>query len=184
MRVTSNGKGVLGTFVASVLLSLPMAGWSADAAKGPNEVAGRLSYANVDLGPAETTDTEFNLAYGRYLTENHEVGLTATYVKNEIEEEDFGSESVDGMGVGAFYHFNFTTSGMITPFLGASVGFIGGDIGDLYDYQYGIEGGIKVYPFENAGVSVGLAWQQLVAAEDEWDDADGLAFAIGLLIRF
>ncbi len=43
-----------------------------------------------------------------------------------------------------------------------------------YDFQYGIEGGIKVYPFEHAGVIIGLEWAQLQAAENLYDDADGL----------
>jgi hypothetical protein len=152
--------------------------------KGQNEIAGRLSYANVDAGPVETTETDFSLSYGRYLTDSHQVGLIASYFDQEIEEEGFGSVSADGTALGAFYHFNFLTSGIITPFLGVNASFLGGDIGDVYDFQYGIEGGIKVYPFEHAGFAFGIEWSQLQASEDYYEDADGLAFGAGLLIRF
>jgi hypothetical protein len=142
-----------------------------------------LTYANVDADDVETTDTRLDLAYGRYLTDSHEVGALVTYFENEI---DIGpeSESVDGTGLGAFYHFNFQTAGMITPYLGVNASFLGGDIGDVYDFQYGIEGGIKVYPFEHAGILVGVEWSQLQSDVDGLDDADGLAFGVGLMIRF
>lgn len=184
MKFALSAHTTLGAIAASILLSVPLAGFAGETAKGQNEMAGSLTYTNLDSGFIETTETQVDLSYGRYLTDSHEVGARVTYYETEIEEEGFGSESIDGMGFGVFYHFNFVTSSVVTPFLGANVSWLGGDVGDVYDFQYGIEGGIKVYPFEHAGVVIGLEWAQLQAAENYYDDADGLSFAVGLLIRF
>ena len=82
---------------ASLLLALPLAAGAAD--RGVNEVSGSLTY--TDIGDASTTNID--LAYGRYLTEQHEVGMTFGYVDADFD----GLGSVDGTTIGAFYQFNF-----------------------------------------------------------------------------
>jgi hypothetical protein len=109
----------------------------------------------------------------------HEIGVSVGYFKTEIEDI-----SADGGTFGAFYALNFPTSGPMTPYVGVNAAALGGDLGDLYDFQYGAAVGLKVYPFTNGGFNVGLAYQILNAAENYIDDADGFSVAIGLLLRF
>ena len=58
--------------------------------------------------------------------------------------------------LGVFYHFNFNLGGATTPFPGAFYSTIGGDEGDIVDSSYGIEGGVKIHPWENGGFLVAI----------------------------
>lgn len=162
------------------MLTVPCVGLAADKADGRNEISGMISYADIDYGSGvDSQETDIRLSYGRYLTDMHEIGVSAGYFKQEIEDV-----SADGGTLGAFYALNFPTSGPLTPYVGVNAAFITGDLGDLYDFQYGASAGLKIYPFTNGGFSVGLAYQKLTAAEDYIDDADGFSVAMGLLLRF
>jgi hypothetical protein len=174
---------IVGAFVSCAFLALPIAAHAEAVAKGQNEVAGRFSYADVDAGDVETKDTTLELAYGRYLTDMHEVGVFVSYIDSEVEV--YGdSESFDGYDLGLFYNLNFPMSGIITPYIGVDIATIGGDMGDVYDFSYGASVGIKIYPYENAGVSFGVAYDKLNGAESYIDDADGWSLTAGLLMRF
>lgn len=162
-----------------LLVVMPGAGSAKSVAQGQNEAAGRLSYTDVDYGDFDSSEAQLDFSYGRYITDMHQVGVSAGYFRQEVADV-----SADGTTVGAFYALHFPASGILTPYVGLSAAFIGGDVGDLYDFQYGVGAGLKIYPYEHAGISVGIAYQQLQAAEDYFDDADGLSFGVGLLIRF
>jgi len=175
---------IVGLLTAGVLISVPLSGVAAGVAKGQNEVAGLITYADVDYGDSDSKETDLRLSYGRYLTDMHEIGVSVGYFKQELGDEDFGSVSVDGSTLGVFYHLNFPTSGTVTPYIGVNGAWLGGDISDAYDFQYGVSAGIKIYPFEHAGFSFGASYQKLNGAESYIDDADGISVAIGLLVRF
>lgn len=175
---------VVSLLAAGVLISVPLTSLAAGVAKGQNEVAGLVTYADMDYGDFNSKETDLRLSYGRYLTDMHEIGVSIGYFKQEVGEEDFGSVSADGSTLGAFYHLNFPTSGTVTPYIGVNAAWLGGDISDAYDFQYGVSAGIKIYPFENAGFSFGAAYQKLNGAESYIDDADGISVALGLLVRF
>ena len=165
---------ILVPVTASVLLALPMVGIAQD--RGQNEVAGSLSYTDI----ADVSTTSIDVSYGRYLTPQHEVGLNVAYVDTDVD----GLGSVDGTTLGAFYQFNFDSGGNMVPFVGVDVAYIGGDLGDAYDFGYGVSAGAKYYPYEHVGVIIGIAWQNLTGAEDFIDDEDGFNLNVGLSLRF
>jgi len=151
---------------------------------GDNELSARFSYSDVDYGSGSTTDTELTATWGRYVTANHQFGLSVSYVEQEIDDDFFGGESTDGNELGVFYAYNFSTTGTMTPFVGIGASIIGGDLGDIYDSSYGLEAGLKVFPYKHAGFVFSVAYAELQAAESFIDDADGLSVGAGLLIRF
>ena len=73
---------------------------------------------------------------------------------------------------------------MVAPYLGLGFTVLGGDVGDLYDREYGAELGLKVYPFEHAGFLVGVRYANLKAAVEGLPDAFGLSLGVGLLMKF
>lgn len=158
----------------TLLLALPVAGFTAD--RGVNEVSGSLAYA--DVGEASTTNID--LTYGRYLTPQHELGVALGYTSTDVD----GFGSLDGTTVGAFYQFNFDGGGNMVPFLGVDVAYIGGDIGDAYEYSYGATVGIKFYPYEHVGILTGVSYMNMVGAENFIDDEDGFNVSVGLSLRF
>ena len=165
---------ILVPVTASVLFALPMVGLAQE--RGQNEVAGSLSYTDI----ADVSTTSIDVSYGRYLTPQHEVGINVAYVDTDVDE--FGS--IDGTTLGAFYQFNFDNGGNMVPFIGADVAYIGGDLGDAYDFGYGLSAGAKYYPYEHVGVIIGIAWQNLTGAENFIDDEDGFNLSVGLSLRF
>jgi hypothetical protein len=165
---------VLIPITAAVLFALPMVGFAQD--RGQNEVAGSLSYTDV----GEVSTTSIDVSYGRYLTPQHEVGLSVAYMDTDVGE--FGS--IDGTTLGAFYQFNFDSGGNMVPFIGVDVAYIGGDLGDAYDFGYGVSAGAKYYPYEHVGVIIGIAWQNLTGAENWIEDEDGFNLNVGLSLRF
>ncbi len=160
---------------------------------GESEVQLSFSYSDVDLGEengvdfGESTDINFSLSYGWYITDHHEVGGILSYTKSEITstvDEVTVEIDTDGYGVGAFYHYNFSSGNVATPYLGVAVQSIGGDAGDVYDLSYEAQLGVKFYPFDNAGVLLAASYSQLMAAEDGLPDADGIQLVAGLLIKY
>lgn len=167
-------KNVLVTLAALPLVAFSSLAAAAD--KGVNEVAGSLTYADIE----DVSTTMLALSYGRYLTPMHELGVNVSYEKLELDDVD----STDGTTLGGFYHMNFDQGGNLVPFIGVSVNYIAGDLGDFYDYSYGLSAGLKVYPYEHAGIVMGVGYQNLVGAEDWIDDADALSVNVGLALRF
>jgi hypothetical protein len=160
--------------VTVAMFALPLATVAAD--RGVNEVAGMAAY--TDIGSASTTNID--LTYGRYLTPQHEVGGSLGYTKTDVD--DLGS--IDGTSLGAFYQFNFDSGEMMVPFIGVDVAYFSGDVGDAYDFGYGASAGLKLYPYEHAGIIMSVSYQQLLGAEDFIDDEDGFNLSVGLSLRF
>jgi hypothetical protein len=160
--------------VTAAMFALPLAAVAAD--RGVNEVAGMAAY--TDIGSASTTTID--LTYGRYLTPQHEVGGSIGYTKTDVD--DLGS--VDGTSLGAFYQYNFDNGDLLVPFVGLDLAYFSGDVGDAYDFGYGASAGLKLYPYEHAGVIMSVSYQRLQGAEDWIDDEDGFNINLGLSLRF
>ena len=165
---------ILFPVAATVLLALPIAGYAQD--RGINEVSGALAY--TDIGTATTTNID--VSYGRYLTPQHELGVSLGYVNTDVD----GFGSVDGTTLGGFYQFNFDSGGNMVPYIGVDLAYMGGDLGDLYEYGYGASAGIKYYPYEHVGVLMGVSYLNMVGAENFIDDEDGFNVSVGLSLRF
>jgi hypothetical protein len=165
---------ILFPVATTLLLSLPLAGIAQD--RGVNEVFGSLAYTEV----GELSTTSIDVSYGRYLTPQHEVGVSLGYVNTDFD--DVGS--ADGTTLGAFYQFNFDSGGNLVPFIGVDAAFIGGDLGDVYEYGYGASAGLKFYPYEHVGVLMGVSYMNMVGAENFIDDEDGFNVNVGLSLRF
>lgn len=177
--------------VGVMLLSCSLASLAEGPVKGENEFSLSASYSKLDFGVAagydlgSTTDSSVGLSYGWMLTDMHEVGFVVSYMKQEFEGGDFfESMDTDGTGFGGFYNLNVKTTGNITPYVGASVIKYGGDMGDAYDIQYGIDGGIKLYPFEHGGIVFSLNYAKLKADMDEMPDADAIGLGVGMILKY
>lgn len=167
-------KRICGSILLCALFAFPTIG----SAQGASEISGRLSYSDISAGDSDITNTDLIFSYGRYLTKAHQIGFAVSYTEQEID-----GFSVDGSSLGVFYTYNFVFPGIYTPFVGINFDWVGGDIGDVYDYGYGATIGYKIYPFEHAGFEVGVTYQELSGSEGI-ADADGISFTVGLLIRF
>jgi len=179
---------VIGLVCVAVSLGLTFGG---ELKKGENEATFRFSYANIDMGSSGGLDvgsqenTDVHVAWGYLLTDTSEVGVSFGYIKQDFSGSDiFESETTDGTTFGVFYDYNFKTKGQVLPYVGVGVSTIGGDLGDLYDLEFGVEAGIKFYPFDHAGVNVGVSYSKLQGAESGIPDGDGIALGAGLLIKF
>jgi len=74
--------------------------------------------------------------------------------------------------------------GLNMAYVDTDVAYIGGDLGDAYDFGDGVSAGAKYHPYEHVGVIIGIAWQNLTGAENFIDDEDGFNLSVGLSLRF
>lgn len=159
--------------------------------KGDKELAFDLAYSDTDLGSQSGFDfgkekhTEITFTHGWYLTAHHEIGLLASYLKDEISSSDILVNSkTDALEYGVFYHYNILPDRKASPFFGLSVSGVGGDAGDVYDYAYGARFGIKAYPFDHAGFVGAVVFSKLNGAEDFIPDATSFGVAGGLIFKY
>jgi hypothetical protein len=183
--------------VVTMLLAVGVAG-AQGFDKGDKEAAIRLSYADVDLGSArvsatqmdvdfgEATDRQAALFLGYFFTRAHEVGVSLGYTRREIDDSEvLSDEDVDGPGLGLHYAYHFATGSWVAPYLGVHATVITGDLGDLYDYDYGAEAGVKLYPSTHAGAIVAVGYTEWSPKEgDETPDASALTLTAGFGWRF
>lgn len=151
--------------------------------QGEKEVTGSFSYQTQNFdspSDVEIKDTQLDVDFGYLLTDQHEIGGRLQWFKTEVDPGGFDS---DGTAFGVFYHFNFGMEGSMTPFIGAFYTTIGGDQGDFVDSDMGIEGGVKVYPWENGGFIFKAVWDQFTGADDN-PDGDGLGLFGGVGIKW
>ena len=167
--------------------ALALVAWTPSSAalqKGEKELTGTVSYDSLDFDDdSKLTTTTLNVDFGYLLTARHEIGGRLFYSKVDTEIPPFVDESFDSTELGVFYHFNFGMEGATTPFLGAFYNTISGDLGDELDSRLGIEGGVKIYPWENGGFIIKGVWSQLTGANDG-PDADGLGLFAGIGLRW
>lgn len=145
-----------------------------------SEINFAFSYNDLDPDGFGTDIKTTTLAgsYGYMLTDGHEIGGRLSYLKTEVGDAD-----VDSTQLGAFYQYNFRGGEMLNPYLGGTFSFFAGDLGDFYDYAYGVEGGLKVWPWQNAGFNFGLSWEELTGADD-FEDASSMTLFGGIGIKF
>ena len=141
--------------------------------KGDREIIFRFSYSNLDFdGPGgDSETTEILGSFGYMLTDHHEVGFGVGYAS---------FDSSDSLEYGAAYTYNFRAGTSLNPFLSALIVGFGGDV---FDLGYGVEAGVKVYPWEHGGVLFGLTYRELTGA-DGVPDASNLLAVAGLILKF
>ncbi len=161
--------------------------------EGDSEVTLRGSFSDLDRGSeggfdlGSSENTGFSMSWGRLVSGGHEFGLLVGYGKDDIDggddpEED---ERFDQSRFGGFYNYNFSTgSDTMTPYAGAFVATLGGDLGDLYDLSYGAELGVKIYPWEHGGFSAGLNYTELKSDAQGLPDADAISLGFGILLKY
>ena len=165
-------------FVLTIVALMSFGAAQAALEKGDNEVEFTFNYTDTD----EVGSTlQFDLLYGWFLTENHEIGLLANYF--DISSDVADELDVDGGSFGGFYRYNFGGD-VWSPFLGARVSTAFGDLGDAYDLGYGVEAGARYLVGDHAAIVGRLFWEKLQAAEDFIEDSDTLGVAIGLSIHY
>ncbi len=160
--------------------------------EGDSEVTLSGGFSDTDFGSGggfdlgSTEDTELSVSWGRLVQGGHEFGLVVGYVKQDVEGGDlFADVSSDGTRVGGFYNYNFDIGNdTVTPYVGAVLATLGGDLGDAYDLTYGAEVGVKIYPWEHGGISVGLGYSELKADAQDLPDADSLSLGFGVLLKY
>ena len=171
----------------AIPVALALIAWmpsSAALQKGNKELNATFSYDNIkDDEDNELTTTILDVDFGYLLTARHEIGGRLSYSKVETKVPPFVDDSTDSTEVGVFYHFNFGMEGMTTPFVGAFYTTISGDLGDQLDSRMGLEGGVKIYPWENGGFILKAVWSQLSGADNN-PDADGLGVFAGVGLKW
>jgi opacity protein-like surface antigen len=175
--------------IAALVLVLAAApALAAETAQGDQELAFTFSYSDTDFGDVDGIDlgelktTVLEGRWGYYLTGMHELGLDVSYAKTELEDLD-----TDSTTLGIFYNLNFQTAGSAIPYIGAFVDTLSGDLGDSYSLAYGLEGGVKIYPWEHAGFNLRASWTQLTGDDNdgfEIPDADAIGLGAGLLVKW
>lgn len=148
--------------------------------KGDKEMLFSFSYEDLSFdGGGDLKTTDLSGAFGYLLTDANELGGTLLYSK-----VDAGSGgSVDSTLLGIFYHYNFKAGTNLNPYIGGFYNFVSGDTGDVFDNVYGLELGIKVYPWSNGGFNFGVNYSQWTGADTN-PDADGLRAFAGVLLKF
>lgn len=149
--------------------------------KGQKEIDFTFSYDNLDPDGAEEElkTTIFTGSFGYMLTDGHEVGGFLAY--NKLEAGDFGD--TDSTQIGGFYHYNFAAGTNMNPYVGARISTISGDLGDVYDTSYGLIGGVKVWPWANAGFNFGVSWDQYMG-DGDFEDATNTSIFAGIGVKF
>ena len=137
-----------------------------------------FSWADVDNGP-ETTNLNGSYLYG---LKKGLIQLGAFVEYLDIEDE-FG-QSTDATNIGPLIEINFLPDRVATPFIGAFVGTVGGDVGDFYDLSYGAAVGVKFFVGNSASVNLALSFATLDASEAGFEDIDVTAFTAGFSIYF
>ena len=152
--------------------------------KGDKELTFAFTYTDQKIKPENGDDlslTNINLggAFGYCITRGNEVGISGAYQKTEVTDVD----TVSGTVLGFFYNYNFQAGEMMNPFLGANYQFYSGDLGDVWRTSYGINGGIKVYPWANAGMQFGMRYDWYVK-NTGFENSDGWAFFAAIGLKF
>lgn len=116
--------------------------------KGDKELAFRLRYTNLDFDHLDNTETaEVRLTFAYMLTNHHEILGFVGYLM---------IDSFDDVNFGASYHYNFRAGDNLNPYVAPLVVKFAGDTEDTFDWGYGVEVGVKVYPWSHGGFLFGL----------------------------
>ncbi len=147
-------------------------------AQGESEVTAGFSFEDVSSDGGDSQTIDLSLGWGRMLTDAHEVGGMLGYSKLDFDSEG----SVDGGTLGAFYNYNFAAGTNMNPYLGVNVATFFGDLSDFYNFGYGVEAGIKVWPWDNGGFTFGIGWDSTDTEFDSTDDT--LSAFMGIRLKY
>jgi hypothetical protein len=163
--------------VAAVLVLCGGVSHAVEFADGAKELVLDFSYVDTDdVGKS----TDLSGALGFFVPPHNEVGPVLSYFKSD---PDVGS-SFDATALGGFYRFNFGTgSEHLSPFVGGSVLWIGGDAGDFFDYETRVEVGTRVMAGKRGAIAIGLFYDKLYGATGV-SDQDSVGLSAGLSIFF
>lgn len=144
--------------------------------KGDREIAFRFSYVNFDFeGPGGDVEVaQLDLSFGYMLTDHHEVFGILGWLATEGYEE---------LALGGAYTYNFRAGRDLNPYLAVRFFTFEGDVGDIFDYSYGAEAGVKLYPWSHGGFIFGLGYRKMIGADGGQDRTDFAGFS-GLIVKF
>ena len=146
-------------------------------AKGESEVSAGFIFSDSSSGDDDLQTIDLSLGWGRMLTDAHEVGGFLGYQK-----ADDGDFSLDGGSLGAFYNYNFAAGTNMNPYLGVNVSTFFGDLFEAANFGYGVEAGIKVWPWDNGGFNFGIGWESI---DTDFDSTvDTLSAFMGIRLKY
>ncbi|MBD3271417.1 MAG: hypothetical protein GF384_02620 [Elusimicrobia bacterium] len=143
--------------------------------KGDLELGPSFAFVNAD----DFEQLKIGLDAGLYLGGPHQLNLLIDYQNIEI----LGVES-DGEFAGLGYEYNFDPINKAqVPFVGGSLTFGIGDVGDLYKQVLAVNGGFKSLVSDRAAIKSELSIERYFG-EDNIDDATSLSLRVGLIVFF
>ncbi|HEX9011604.1 MAG TPA: outer membrane beta-barrel protein [Holophagaceae bacterium] len=173
------------TLALVLLASCGAAALQADAPKaGEKELGLQFNYSNLDTGTSSSPNiesTQLKASYGYLLTDHHEIGGFLGYTSQKV----YQTASTTAFGVA--YSYNFQIGKETTPYLGAHAAFLSSSLpnGALADYKnyYGLEAGLKVYPWDHAGFTFAATWDTYVK-DHAPDNGTQFALVVGLGLKW
>ena len=143
-------------------------------------LAANLDFRWTDVDDGEETTTLFGSCLFGFTTGFFQVGLFVSY----FDTEDKFGNSTDGISYGPIVEINFLPDRIVTPFIGAFLGSVEGDVGDVYDLSYGAAVGAKFFVGDSASVNLALSFNTLDSVEGGPEDIDTTALTAGFSIYF
>ncbi len=108
-----------------------------------------------------------------------EIGAVAAYVHIDLED----NTKTNSLALGPAVVYNFTPDNPVTGFLSGYFAQLGGDAGDIFDYELQIAAGIRGFVGDSASVDLALSRTRDVGAEF-FGDVDTTVVTAGLSIFF
>jgi hypothetical protein len=138
---------------------------------------------NVDFDSALGTQANAQLGLGFFVADGLSVGPFGSVLYNDL---------VTVVQLGASAEYNFISESAFTPFVGAGIAWINGDLEDGGDEQGGLasaRAGVKYFMTESWALSISVVYDKAtedVFAEDDEDDLsdDNLSLDIGIRTFF
>lgn len=166
---------VLTFAVAALLLGVPAAADQLE--KGDRQLRFDLAFSTLDFDAERVGDSdkiELTAGFGYMLTDHHEIGAAAGW---------FAQNGSDSTILLLYYTYNFRAGQILNPYVAGQFLTYQGDLADLFDIAYGVEVGVKVFPWSHAGFLTGLNYREVRGAEDIFDATEINLFS-GLLVKF
>ena len=129
-------------------------------------VGGRLNWE-------DDTAYNFDISYGRFLTENWLVGVSAGIT---------GLDSDTNLTAGIFGEYNFLTGTRWVPFIRAGIGYARPDNGDDSG-TVGVDAGVKYFFRPNVAIFGSIGGDWVISGDDGGQD-DGIAKQVDVGLKF
>ena len=139
-----------------------------------NEWAFAISWTDInDVGSTTNIDGDWQWILTR--DGRHEIGARLSYF--EVNPDD--GASTDGTVLGPLYTFNWFPEKPVTGYVSGFLGFVSGDLGDVFDDAIEADVGAKMFVGDSVAVRFEFFIQKLLGA-DGFDDQDSHGIRIGL----